>query len=629
MVSTSFFHEKDSDDIGRIDKPLSGCILAALNILSLEWQGNNLLTVVGLLPEWVLEDFEGVWSEEEPYETEPFEAAEFSPFLENFVMDAQQYWEEGHSEPMRSGIWTEVGTSGQEIHLEAIALLVNERPMILIESAELAVVEKTDWLQTARQAQLENLLQRKLAAAQIIKATVYDSLTALHDRAAFISQLNSRFDTSQWSEQRQFAVIVLNLERFSHLNNSMGSAAGDQVLTMTANRIRECLRKHDVAARFNSDEFGILVNYTERDRDVITLVKRLLAKIAEPFLLEGQSVRVSASVGIATREDWHEQAQEVLSDADLAMRQARKVGEEKRKGSGGNYVLFQREMRSRTLESWNLASELQHAIERCELELWYQPVINLATHRPESFEALIRWIHPAQGLISPDTFLPIAEASGLILDIDQWVLNRACQTLQQWQNKTSQPVKLTVNFSDASFAQTDWFMRVKKAIRRFEIMPESLCLEISERLLLERNQERNQQMTTTLAQLKTLGIAMTIDDCSTGYASLDFLRDLALNKLKIDGCFIEAMQTDKTGIVATIIELAHRLNYGIAAKKVETVEQYRALKALGCDAIQGYFFSQPVSIADAQSLISNKFVVSKEVPLNREAKHFRETKHFT
>ncbi len=618
MVPTSFSHRKDSDDIGRIGEPLSGRILAALSILALEWRGDNLLAVVGLLPEWVLEDFEGVWSEEDPHETEPFEAAEFSSFLENFIVDAQQYWEEDHLAPMRSGIWTEIGTSGQEIHLEAIALLVNERPMILIESAELSVFGKTKWLQAAREAQLTNLLQHKLAASQIIEATVYDSLTALHNRASFISQLNSCFDTSQWSEQRQFAVIVLNLDRFSHLNNSMGSAAGDRVLAMTANRIQECLRKHDVAARFNSDEFGVLVNYTERSQDVTALVERLLGKIAEPFLLAEQSVSMTASAGIATREDWHENAQELLSDADLAMRQAKEVGsEEKRRKKGGNYALFAREMRSRTLEHWNLASELQHAIERCELELWYQPVINLATHRPESFEALIRWVHPVYGLISPDEFLPLAEASGLMLDIDQWVLDMACRTLQQWQNKTSQPVKLTVNFSDKSFAQIDWLIRVKKAIRRFGIAPENLCLEISERLLLERNQ----QVITMLTRLKTLGVTMTVDDCSTGYASLNFLRDLSLNKLKIDGHFIDRIQTDEMGIVATIIELAHRLGCDIAAKKVETVGQYQALQALGCNAIQGYLFSQPVSIADAQGLISNEFVL-KENCLNREPKYF-------
>ncbi len=617
MVSASFSSKKDSDDVGssddtgRIDKPLSDRILTALDILSLEWRGDNLLAVVGLLPEWVLEDFEGVWSEEELHEIEPFEAAEFSPFLENFIIDAQQYWKEDRSEPIRSGIWTEMGASGQEIHLEAIALVINERPMILIESAKFAVSEKTKWLQTARQAQINHSLQRKLAAAQIIEATVYDSLTALHNRASFIAQLSSRFDTSQWSEQRQFAVIVLNLDRFGHLNNSMGSAAGDRVLVMTANRIRECLRKHDIPARFNGDEFGVLVGYTERNQSVITLVERLLAKISEPFLLEGQSISLSASVGIATREDWHESAQELLSDADLAMRQARKTGQRE----NGRYALFEREMRSRLLESWNLAGELQHAIERCELELWYQPVINLATHKPESFEALIRWIHPVQGLISPERFLPLARASGLILDIDQWVLNVACQTLQQWQEKTGQPIELTVNFSDESFAQTDWFTRVDKAIRQFEIEPKRLCLEISERLLLERNQ----QVMATLTQIKTLGITMTIDDCSTGYASLNSLRELSLSKLKIDGCFIDVMQTDETGIVATIIELAHRLNYGIAAKRVETIGQYKALQALGCDAIQGYLFSQPVSIAEAQSLISSEFVSFRKNLIDREA----------
>ena len=213
-----------------MDELLPGQILAAVDILSLEWRGDGLLTVVGLLPEWVLEDFEGVWSEGESQEIEPFEAAEFSPFLDNFMVDAQQYWEDSPSKPMRSGIWTQIGMSGEKIHLEAIALLVNERPMILIESSEFVVAEKAKWLQSARQEQLNYLLRYEHAAAKIDSLTVHDPLTALHNRTSFISRLNSHFDQGQWSEQRQFALLVLDLDHFSALNNSLGSAAGDQVL---------------------------------------------------------------------------------------------------------------------------------------------------------------------------------------------------------------------------------------------------------------------------------------------------------------------------------------------------------------------------------------------------------------
>ena len=351
---------------------------------------------------------------------------------------------------------------------------------------------------------------------------------------------------------------------------------------------------------------------TEQHQDVITLVERLLAKIAEPFLIDGQQVRMVASVGIAVREDWHKSAQDLLGDANLAMRHAKEKAREVARGQG-EYVLFEREMRSRTLEHWHLESDLQHAIERCELELWYQPVINLATHRPESFEALLRWVHPVHGTMLPDKFLPLAEASGLIVDIDQWVLNMACQTLQRWQSQTSQPIPLSVNFSNRSFAQSDWFKRVEKAITHYKVAPKSLCLEINERLLLERNQP----VIATLTEIKTLGITMTIDDCSTGYASLNFLRDLSLSKLKMNSYFIDTMQADEVDIVATIIDLAHKLNCGITAKRVETIRQYKALQALGCDAIQGYLVSRPAPMADAQKIIGSEFVISEKVPLNR------------
>ncbi len=603
-------NSSNQNNLDSTDKPLSNYILTALNILSLSWLGDNLLVVANALPGWVLEDFEGVWSEEELHEVEPFEAAEFSPFLDNFIVDAQQYWESDPSEPLRSGIWTEMGTSGQEIHLEAIALLVNERPMILIESSESAVSEKTKWLQVARKAQLEYLLQSKRTARQINQAELYDSLTGLHNRSAFVSQLSAQFEARQWSEQRRFAVVLLNLDRFSYLNNSMGAAAGDQVLVAVADRIRECLRKHDIPARLGNDEFGILVNYTEQSQDVIALVGRLLTKLAEPFSAQGQTVTLTTSAGIAIRQDWHQSAQELIGDADLAMRHAREKND--------RYALFDRELRSHLLAQWDLENDLSHAIERCELELWYQPVIDLTTFTPESFEALLRWVHPVHGLIPPDQFLPLAKASGLIVEIDQWVLRIACQTLQRWQSEATTPIQITINFSKKSLSRSNWVDQVQAIIVSSGIEPSRLCLEVGECLLLERNPG----VLATLAQLKALGISMAIDNCSTGYASLNVLKELSLNRLKIDGYFIETMQADEAEIVGTIIELAHKLNCGIAAKKVETVEQYRALRRLGCDAIQGYIFSQPVSIVDAQHLIGNEFVASKPNFSSREHRYF-------
>ena len=622
MVSALPSNESDSNEnsfdenspnqnnLESTDRPLSNSVLTALNILSLVWLGDNLLSVTSSLPKWVLEDFEGVWSEGEPDEVEPFEAAEFSPFLDNFIVDAQQYWENDPSVPLRSGIWTEMGTSGQEIHLEAIALLVNERPMILIESSEAVISEKTEWLQVARKAQLEYLSQSKRTARQINQAELYDSLTGLHNRSAFVSQLSAQFEDRQWSDQRRFAVVLLDIARFSYLNNSMGAAAGDQILIAVASRIRECLRKHDIPARLGSDEFGILVNYTEQNQDVIALVNRLLTKLSEPFSMGEQTVTLTTSAGIAVRQDWHRSAQELISDADLAMRHAREESD--------HYALFDREMRSHLLADWDLENDLSHAIERCELELWYQPVIDLTTFTPESFEALLRWVHPVHGLIPPNQFLPLAEASGLIVEIDRWVLRIACQTLQRWQREAITPIQLTINFSKKSLSRSDWVEQVKEAIARSGIEPSSLCLEVGECLLLERDLG----VIATLAQLKELGITLAIDNCSTGYASLNILKELSLNRLKIDGCFIDTMQADKAEIVGMIIELAHKLNCGIAAKKVETVEQYRALRRLGCDAIQGYIFSQPVSIVDAQHLIGNEFVASKQNFSSRGHRYF-------
>lgn len=570
-------------------------VLSALQILALDYNrfGND-LAVIGEAPDWVEQEFEFVCPSQGF-----FSADVFSPFLANFLVDAKDFWKESSTQAFCSGIWSEPRFSGREIHLEAIALSLEGRQLILIRSVELDSSEKFKWLQTARQEQLNIISERKVIEAKILEATFYDSLTDLPNRSFFIAKLEALFEEKQWSEDRQFAIVILNIDRFQQVNNSLGPAEGDQILVTVASRIRACLRKHDIPARFGGDEFGILVSHIEREQDIVTLVKRLLASIHEPFIVKGQKTYFTASAGIAIQEPWYQQSKDLLRDAGLAMQQAQSFG-------NGRYAIFRREMRSRAFELWSLESDLHHAIERGELQLWYQPIVNLNTHKIESFEALIRWLHPSLGWVSPTKFIPLAEETDLILTLDSWVLNTACQAVKQWQMATGQDIRVNINISPQHFTRGDLLIEVQKAISESQISPQSIQLEITESLLLDDTKVA----IDTLNQLKVLGIEVAIDDFGTGYASLSYLHDLPLDKLKIDGYFIEMMENSGAEIVNTVISLAHKLGFSVTAERVETIKQYQTLQGLGCDTVQGYLFSKPVLSLDAQSLINAEFVIS-------------------
>ena len=567
-------------------------------ILSLEWKEESTLQIIGSAPDWAKNEFE-CFSHLSDARGGVVLAESFSPFLENFIYDAQDFWQKHSSQLLRSGIWTEVGLSQQEIHLEATALYLDSRRIIIVESSEAAVNEKFQWLQTARQEQLEFIDERKVSASRILSATSYDSLTGLPNRSLFLSQLETVFEASKGLGQRQFAVIMLNLDRFQQINNSLGADAGDRVLITVASRIRTCLRKHDMPVRFGADEFGILAENIDQIQDVTTLVERLLESINQPFIINGYKTYFTASAGIATSEVRYSKASDLLHDAGLAMQQSKSLGR-------GRCTVFNRQMRARAFELWSLESALDTAIEKSELHLYYQPIIDLKTNKIERFEALIRWQHPQHGWISPAKFIPLAEESGHILAIDIWVLNTACQAIRQWQQATGKAAYLNINIAPQHFVEGNLFEAVQQAIASAQISPSVLCLEIIESFLLTDTEVA----IATLRRLKSLGVQIAIDDFGTGYASLGYLQDLPLDKLKIDGYFIEMMEESGPDIVSTIIDLAHKLKLSVTSERVETALQYNMLQQLGCDTAQGYLFAKAMPAIDAQSFIDTEVIIS-------------------
>lgn len=571
-------------------------VLSTLEILSLEWHASNQLSVVGELPQWAQQEFDCF--EAITVANRYIEPDRFSPFLENFLIDAKAFWQAQSNGILKSGIWTEISQSGKELHLEAIALYVREaeqdRRILLIESAALSD-EKFRWLQTAREEQLHFISERKIAATKILSATFYDPLTGLPNRKLFLSQLSGFFQDAREGNRTPFALIIINIDRFQNLNSNLGTAPGDEAIKVLSERIRDCLRSHDVPGRFGGDEFGILIGKTERTQDIVAIVRRLLRKISEPILLEERPITLTASAGVAIYDGRYERSRDLLRDASLAMHQAKNTGK-------GRYALFNHEMRSQALELWNIETALRIAIRNRELQLWYQPIVDVATRQVESFEVLIRWEHSDYSWIPPAKFIPLAEDSGLITEIDKWVLETACQTIEQWERNFGLSVRLNVNISSRHFSEANLFVSVRDAISAVNISPELLRLEITESSLLADTQTA----VKTLNRLKDLGVEIAIDDFGTGYASLSYLQDLPLNKLKIDGYFIEMMSINGSSIVETIIKLSHQLGFGVTAERVETVEQYETLRRLGCDTVQGYLFSKPVLEEKARSLIGTE-----------------------
>ncbi|MEL6491318.1 MAG: bifunctional diguanylate cyclase/phosphodiesterase [Cyanobacteria bacterium J06621_3] len=592
-------HPPESHSQPPMENSLLDQIFSALKIMTLEVTADGTLTVISDLPDWLAQEFGELQTAEGH-----FEAETFSSFLSNFIIDAQTFWNESSDQLLRSGIWTETARSGRDITLEAIALSLEDkqqqRKIILVQSSELLVSEKFQWLQAAREAQLDIASKQKEAEEQLFHATYYDTLTDLPNRSLFTARLEACFEKSQWQTDIRFAVIVINIDRFQALNNSLGTAAGDHVLVTVAKRICDCLRQPDIPVRFGSDEFGILLAQIESEQAVINIVERLLESISQPLLIDGGKTQLTASAGIAFNEDWYQYSRDLLRDAMIALQQAKAVGR-------GRYRVFNREMRSQAFELWNLESALRTALERDELQLCYQPIVDLKTQRIERFEALARWQHPTHGSIPPSKFIPLAEESGLIVELDSWALRTACGTIRQWQQSKGQTAQFNVNISPQHFSEGNLLASIRSVVAAAEIPPSALCLEITESSLLTNPKA----VITVLNQLKDLGVTIAIDDFGTGYASLSYLQDLPLDMLKIDGYFIKMMESSSTEIIQTIINLGHKLGLSITAEQVETVSQYKTLKQLGCDTVQGYLFSRPVPVLDAQSLMNAEVIISK------------------
>jgi diguanylate cyclase (GGDEF)-like protein/PAS domain S-box-containing protein len=455
-----------------------------------------------------------------------------------------------------------------------------------------------------------DITERKRAEEQAEHNSVHDGLTGLPNRQLFLDRLQHLFDCAQREPERQYALLLVDLDAFRAINESMGPAVGDQVLVEIGRRLAACLRGEDtisrphedfstknaVLSRMGGDEFTILLEGVADPSDAMRTAQRILAAIAEPFMIEGHEVRSSASVGVALRVPSHTQAEGLLQDADVAMRRAKALG-------GARCEVFDEAMHSRASNRLKLESELREAITKHQFRVHYQPVVRLETRQIAGFEALLRWQHSEKGLISPYKFIDAAEDTGLLLSAGYWLILEACKQLQSWRNEnpTIQPITVSMNLSAKQFVDTCFVKELQRIIRETGIEPSWLQLEITEGVAAADPK----RTVAVLSELKHLGIGVILDDFGTGNSSLNGLRQFPMQALKIDQSLIQGMLTDRgtCDTIELIVLLAHKLRLKVIAEGIETGKHWERLREMGCDLGQGYFFSQPVEPEAAGKLL--------------------------
>jgi len=437
--------------------------------------------------------------------------------------------------------------------------------------------------------------QLEKANAQLEHAATHDSLTGLPNRVLLADRLaQATAQAERYS--RGFAVLVVDLDRFKSINDSLGHPAGDDMLKEAALRLSRLLRKADTLARLGGDEFVLVLNEISGPRDAESVASKVLARLAESFVLSGLDVQISASIGISVFPDDGVDAETLLQHADAAMYHAKKNGR-------SSFQFFAPVMNVFARERLELESGLRRALAQGEFELHYQPKVDVGTGRIDSAEALIRWRHPKRGLIAPSGFIPIAEETGLIVPIGEWVLHEACRQTRAWHQSGMKPLRIAVNLSAEQFKQKSLVTTVRNALAAAELAPTYLELELTESAVMQDAESSIQ----VLRQLADLGVRISVDDFGTGYSSLSYLRRLPLDKLKIDRSFIREVTAsrDDAEIVRVIVSLAHSLHLKVIAEGVETDEQLTFLRGLGCDQYQGFHCSPPVPADEFEKMMSS------------------------
>jgi len=441
-----------------------------------------------------------------------------------------------------------------------------------------------------------DITDRKRAEERLLHDAFHDGLTGLPNRMLFLDRLEQALKRNQRTQERPFAVLFLDLDRFKIINDSLGHSAGDALLQAIARRLEQSLRPSDTAARLGGDEFAILLEDISDGETALAISERLQEVIAAPLRLNDREVYTTTSIGITLYQADYASAADMIRDADTAMYHAKMQGK-------ARAVLFNPTMHAAAIEQLQLETALRGAIERNELRLHYQPIVHLETQKIQGFEALLRWQHPQRGLIFPSEFITIAEDTGLIVPIGWWVLREACRQMKIWRQTIPEAEKLwvTVNLSPRQLAHPDIIQIVVETLAEFELPADALKIEITEMALVKSDREISKQ----LSRLRAAGIQICIDDFGIGYSSLSYLEELPVDILKIDRSFVQAIDRNgQDAILRNMLTLAQLLGLEAVAEGTETPMQLQGLRDLHCAYGQGWLFSKPLKPEDVTKLLT-------------------------
>ncbi|UCZ53923.1 EAL domain-containing protein [Bacillus shivajii] len=449
------------------------------------------------------------------------------------------------------------------------------------------------------------ILEAKLSEGRRIKAEKKVEFMAYHDNVTGLANINYFYELLEHSINqshhinKEIGIILLDLDNFKKVNDSMGHQFGDQLLKDVACRLEICMKDKGTLCRMGGDEFLLLISEVDEE-EMHSIAKKLQHEFEKPFLIDGMYIHVTTSMGISFYPSDGKSADTLIKYADIAMYRSKDRGK-------NDYHFFKPTMNTSTYSEFILENDLRKALAEEEFKVYYQPFIDIETGEINGMEALLRWDHPDKGIISPDKFIPLAEETGLILPIGEWVLRTACKQIREWQNEGFPPINVSVNLSLRQFLQQDLCEKISEIIKENELDPRCLELEITESIAMDINYTMR-----ILKRLKKLGIKISMDDFGTGYSSLSNLKNLPIDKLKIDKSFIHDIRNPlyEVEVVSTIITLAKNLRLQVVAEGVETENQLQFLEKEKCDAFQGYLFSKPLPASEIEELLKKEHKVS-------------------